>query len=478
MELTESYIDSLAPNSSAIKNAQGLVKKRSFVRLNRTDDDSLLFGECTGSGSSNYECSADFIVPEMPVLRCSCPSRQLPCKHALGLLYALIGGNDFVVAAVPEDIAAKREKAVKREEKKEQQAAEGAADKTRKPNKSALTKKIRTQLEGLDALEKLTLSLVRGGLGTIDKKTVKAIEDHVKQLGNYYLTGAQTQLRRLALLLSGTDDRETAYTYAVEQLTLIHAFVKKGRAHLTAKLDDPELAPDSESTIEEWLGHAWQLAELKQAGLVSEDVELIQLAFMSYDDPARLEYVDQGYWLESATGDIHRTVHYRPYKAAKHMKEEDSFFDVAIVKSLYRYPGETNRRVRWEEMTSRPLTSRDLERIPAAANRSYADAVKRVKNELKNPLGERNPVMLLQVADVVRDGQGRYTISDESGQHMALDDAPAFGHGTVSLLPHVPAESLRDAALLVMFEHLPDSGRLVAQPLTIIKGADMIRLLY
>ncbi|MDF2726425.1 MAG: hypothetical protein K0Q59_6103 [Paenibacillus sp.] len=450
MELTESYVDSLAPNSSAIKN---------------------------GSGSSNYECSADFIVPEKPVLRCSCPSRQLPCKHALGLLYALVGGSDFVVATVPEDIAAKREKAVKREEKKEQ-AAEGVPDKPRKTNKSALTKKIRTQLEGLDALEKLTLSLVRGGLGTIDKKAAKAIEDHVKQLGNYYLTGAQTQLRRLALLLSDMDDREAAYTYAVEQLTLIHAFVKKGRAHLTAKLADPELAPDSESTIEEWLGHAWQLTELKDFGLMSEDVELIQLAFLSYDDTARQEYVDQGYWLDKSTGDIHRTVHYRPHKAAKHMREEDSFFDVALVKSLYRYPGETNRRVRWEEMTSRPLAPHDLETIPAIANRSYADAVKRVKNELKNPLGDRNPVMLLHVAEVVRDGQGRYAIADDSGQYMTLEDVFAFGHGTVSLLRHVPTASLRDAAMLVMFEHRPDSGRLVAQPLTIIKGADMIRLLY
>ncbi|MEF3306618.1 SWIM zinc finger family protein [Paenibacillus sp. GYB003] len=478
LELTESYVDSLAPNASAIKNAQGLVKKRSFVRLNRSEDDTLLFGECTGSGSSNYECSADFVVPEKPVLRCSCPSRQLPCKHALGLLYAFALGSDFAVAAIPEDIAAKREKAAKREENKERRAESGETDKPRKTNKSALAKKIRAQLEGLDMLEKLTLSLVRGGLGTIDKKAVKAIEEPIKQLGNAYLTGAQTQLRRLALLLTDPDDREAAYTYAVEQLTLIHAFVKKGRAHLTAKLDDPELTPDRESTIEEWLGHAWQLAELSEYGLMSENVELIQLAFISYDDPARQEFVDQGYWLETTTGDIHRTVHYRPYKAAKHMREEDSFFDVALVKSLYRYPGDMNRRVRWEEMTSRPIEPRDLELVAGFAGRSYADALKRVKNELKNPLGDRNPVMLLHSSDVVRDGQGRFVIADESGQQMALDDAPAFGNGTVSLLPYVPADRLRDAAVLVLFEHRPDNGRLVAQPLTIIKGADMIRLLY
>ncbi|MBN3525131.1 SWIM zinc finger family protein [Paenibacillus apiarius] len=478
IEITEAYVDSLAPNASAIKNAQGLVKKRTFVQLHRSEDESLLFGECSGSGKSNYQCSADFIHPEKPVLRCSCPSRQLPCKHALGLLYAYTGGGAFVTAPVPEDIVAKREKAEKREEKKSQQAAEGAEAKPKKVNKSALKKKIQAQLEGLDVLEKLTLSLIRGGLATIDKKVLKTIQDHVKQMGNYYLTGAQTELRRLALLLSNADEREGIYTYAVEQLTLIHAFIKKGRAHLTAKLADPDLALDHESTIEEWLGHAWQLAELKDCGLMTEQVELIQLAFLSYDDQARQEYVDQGYWLEKATGEIHRTVQYRPYRAAKHMREDDSFFDVANVKSLYRYPGDMNRRVRWDEMTSRPLEPQDLEPVSTLAHRSYADVVKRVKNQLKNPLGDKNPVMLLHVAEVHQTDQGQFAITDASGQHLALGDVFAFGHATVSLLPHIPSASLKDTAMLVMFEHGLDSGRLVAQPLTIIKGADMIRLLY
>lgn len=478
IEITESYVDSLAPNSAAIKNAQGLVKKRSFVRLNRSEDGVLLFGECSGSGSSNYQCSTDFIHPEKPVLRCSCPSRQLPCKHALGLLYAYIGGETFVSAAVPEDIAAKREKAEKREESRTKKAAESAEAKPKKVNKSALKKKIQAQLEGLDLLEKLTLSLVRGGLATIDKKGLKTIEDHVKQMGNYYLSGAQIELRRLVLLLSDTNDREAIYTYAVEQLTLIHAFIKKGRAHLAAKLADPDLALDHESAIEEWLGHAWQLTELKDCGLVTEQAVMIQLSFLSYNDRARLEYVDLGYWLEQASGEIHRTVQYRPYKAAKLMREDDSFFDVALVPSLYRYPGGMNRRMRWEEMTPRPLNEQDLQMIATKAHRSYADVIKQVKNQLKNPLSDKNPVMLLHAAEVRQTEQGQFVMTDESGQHLVLDDAIEFGYATVSLLPHIPAENLTDTTILVMFEHRLDSGRLVAQPLTIIKGADMIRLLY
>lgn len=478
IEITESYIDSLAPNSSAIKNAQGLVKKRSFVRFNRSQDATLLFGECSGSGKSNYQCSADFIHPEKPVLRCSCPSRQLPCKHALGLLYAYAGGAEFLEAEVPEDILSKREKAEKREEQKTKQAAEGIETKPKKVNKSALKKKIQAQLDGLELLEKLALSLIRGGLATIDKKVLKTIDEHVKQMGNYYLTGAQIELRQLSLLLKQASEQDELYTYAMEQLTLIHALVRKGRAHLTAKLADPDLALDHESTIEEWLGHAWQLDQLKACGLMREQVELVQLAYFSYDDQARQELVDLGYWLELSSGDIHRTIQYRPYKALKHMKEEDSYFDAVQVSALYTYPGEMNRRVRWEDMIPRRMELQEIESLSKLGQRSFAEAIKLVKNQLKNPLSDRNPVMLLHVSEVLQNEQGHYALVDQAGHHLALEDITPSNQGSVELLPYIPAEQLSDATMLVVFEYHMGSGRLVAQPLTIIKGADMIRLLY
>ena len=45
-------------------------------------------------------------------------------------------------------------------------------------------------------------------------------------MGNYYLSGAQAELRRLALVLSDKD-QEKAYTYAVEQLAVMNAIIKK-----------------------------------------------------------------------------------------------------------------------------------------------------------------------------------------------------------------------------------------------------------
>lgn len=477
-ELTSSYVDSLAPNAAAIKNGQGLVRKKSFIRLHRSENGELLFGQCAGSGKTPYECSVDFLAPESPVFRCSCPSRQFPCKHALGLLYAYVEGQTFTAAPVPETIAAKREKAGKREENKVKQAAEGGGSKPKKVNKSALKKKITAQLEGLDLLEKLVLSLIRGGLSTIDAKTLKTIQEHVKQLGNYYLSGAQIELRRFALLLGKGQDREQSYTYAVEQLTRLHAFIKKGRAYLTARSEDPELALDHESTIDEWLGNAWQLSELKEYGLTAADVELLQLAFYSYDDRARQEFVDLGYWLETASGVVHKTVHYRPYKAAKLLREDDSFFEIAAIPLLYKYPGELNARVRYEEMTARPVTAADLAQVPAQAHRSIAEAVKTVKNQLKNPLGDKLPVLLLYAASLGVTEDGQYVLTDESGGQLVLEDIPSLAQGTLELLPFLPPASFKDCSVLVMFEHNLDQGKLLAQPLSIINSEGITRLLY
>ncbi|MWV42132.1 SWIM zinc finger family protein [Paenibacillus sp. HJL G12] len=476
IEITETWIDSLAPNSAAIKNGHDLIKKGKFTVLHQSEDQQVLFGSCAGSGKTPYSPSADFVIPDKPVMRCSCPSRQIPCKHVLGLLYAYAEGKSFSRAAVPDELAAKREKAEKREEKKAKETAEGNAAKPKKVNKSALKKKVIAQLEGLDVLEKLIFSLIRRGLGTLDAKELKVIQEHVKQMGSFYLNGAQVQLRKLHIILTSGGNPERTYNLAAEQFAVIHAFIKKGRAHLNAKLEDPELALDRESSIEEWLGHAWQLSELKEAGLVGPETELIQLSFLSYDDASRMEFVDNGYWMQMDSGEIHCTVQYRPYKAAKLMREEDSFFEVAHVPMLYRYPGDMNRRVRFESFTSRTVDQQDIARIREYAASSYVEAVKRVKNQLKNPLGDPNPVMMLHVEKVVTDDNGRIFIVDAYGETLGLQDL--LEDSTVHLLNYLPEYSLKNVAMLVVFEHQTQSGQLRVQPLSIVNGQEIVRLLY
>src|SRR4051812_37760094 len=83
-----SYVDSVAPNAEAMKNGRALLTKGKFVARHIDGEQTLLFGECQGSGKEPYRCSCDFFRADQPTYRCSCPSRQFPCKHCVGLLYA------------------------------------------------------------------------------------------------------------------------------------------------------------------------------------------------------------------------------------------------------------------------------------------------------------------------------------------------------------------------------------------------------
>src|SRR6516165_7800307 len=120
--IDEAFVDSVAPNAEAAKNGRGLVLKQYLKKLHISEDEPILFGECLGSGKEPYRCSCDFLRPEAPTHRCSCPSRQFPCKHCLGLMYAYAMGKKFTKAAVPEDLQAKREKVQARVEKKVEDA--------------------------------------------------------------------------------------------------------------------------------------------------------------------------------------------------------------------------------------------------------------------------------------------------------------------------------------------------------------------
>ncbi len=90
ISIDEAYVDAAAPNTEAAKNGRGLVLKGKFLKLHHDSDETLLFGECQGSGKEPYRCSSDFARADQPTHRCSCPSRQFPCKHCLGLMYAFV----------------------------------------------------------------------------------------------------------------------------------------------------------------------------------------------------------------------------------------------------------------------------------------------------------------------------------------------------------------------------------------------------
>lgn len=476
--IDEGYVDSAAPNADAVKNGRGLVLKGKFTELHVDAEGTILFGQCQGSGKEPYRCSCDFVRADQPTYRCSCPSRQFPCKHCVGLMLAYVLKRGlFSTAEVPADVAEKREKLTARTEKKKEEEA-----KPKSVNKAALAKKIQAQLDGLDLLEKLTFDVTRIGIGNMNAKIAGEMEEKARQLGNAYLPGAQAALHRYTTLFveegdgRGAGRGEAVFSEALDQLSRLHALVKQGRSYLQRRLEDPELKPETGTAIAAWLGHAWQLAELKAAGLVENDVELVQLAFNTHDDVARREYVDTGVWMNLNTGRVQITQNFRPYKAVKFIKSDDSFFQVAQVKELCVYPGDVNGRIRWEGMIPRPLEARDLERIRGHARPEFAAVVKEVRNNLKAPLADKQPIYALRFRRIGQ-VEGVPVVEDAAGERLVLTDQgmteePASCH----LLGLISPELHKDQVLVARFRHDLDRRKLEIKPLSIVSGNGIVRL--
>jgi hypothetical protein len=59
IELTEELVAAMAPVDKAILDGRELIKKGAFRALAKSEDGTLVFADCQGSGSSPYKVSLD-----------------------------------------------------------------------------------------------------------------------------------------------------------------------------------------------------------------------------------------------------------------------------------------------------------------------------------------------------------------------------------------------------------------------------------
>jgi hypothetical protein len=88
MPIEVSKIEELAPDQASLGAAAKLKKANLWSLL--ACEQSLVWGECQGSGSSPYRV----ICSEADLgYKCTCPSRKLPCKHVLALMWMRAEGT-------------------------------------------------------------------------------------------------------------------------------------------------------------------------------------------------------------------------------------------------------------------------------------------------------------------------------------------------------------------------------------------------
>ena len=467
--ITEKFVRTSAVNASALSNAKKISSSGGFRALYKTADDTLIYGDCYGSGSKPYNASCDF-SGESVVFRCSCPSRQIPCKHCLGIMLDWLAGKEFTVGDVPEDIARKREKIEKRQEK----ASSGETSAPKKPNKSAAAKKLKKQREGLELAGNFVKDILSRGVCSLSKAACAQYMNFAQQLGDYYLPEPQTivyQIIEAASKLSeNPDDAESERVIAL--CVKLSSTVKKSMDYIDQKLESGEVLPE-DSVLYEAMGGVWKLFQLKELGLYKENAAIMQLAFTVINNTARKSLSETGYWIDLDSGEIYRTENIRPYKAMQYIQATDSCFNVYVAKELYLYPGTINRRIRWESAEDFEPLPKDSQRILTLTEESISAAVKKAKNELKNTLSRPYAVVLLPFDTIGTDSKGGLVLKHKN-ETIALADCDEFPDACTVL--KLVAGGLSGCALAGALRYIPSEHRFVFSPYSLVTADDVIRL--
>ena len=94
---TVEEITELAPGKSSVTNAKKLAKPEKWRRLGREGE--AIWGVAVGSKGDHY--AVYVTAGGASAMRCSCPSRQRPCKHALAIALLDAAGHSFEEEALP-----------------------------------------------------------------------------------------------------------------------------------------------------------------------------------------------------------------------------------------------------------------------------------------------------------------------------------------------------------------------------------------
>ncbi|MGU3583830.1 SWIM zinc finger family protein [Rhodococcus sp. C26F] len=189
---TLQQINAVAPDPSSMTAARGVAS----AWLETGHDTTALWGLCRGRGTTPYRTAID---PSAPAYTCTCPSRKLPCKHALSLLVRWSEGAvpaaqapDFVTGWLAARIASTTLPAP-------------ADEPVKAPDPATAQRRAERVAAGLDDLDRWLTDRIRHGLGAVDHgyDTYEAI---AARMVDAQAPGAASALRALATVVNDETD--------------------------------------------------------------------------------------------------------------------------------------------------------------------------------------------------------------------------------------------------------------------------------
>src|SRR5262249_8101753 len=173
--ITSEQALALAPDASSAQAGKKLAAVKNWKNLGRAA--TALWGEC--QGSALYQVRVDL---NGMAVRCSCPSRKLPCKHGLGLILLSINDPSALPEAEPPDWVASW--LAKRSAPKDATPKAAAVSPEKAAAQAAKTaaKREKGVSDGLDTLDLWLADLVRNGIGALEGQSASFWETQAARM--------------------------------------------------------------------------------------------------------------------------------------------------------------------------------------------------------------------------------------------------------------------------------------------------------
>ena len=239
---TTEQVASLAPDAASIAAAREVAGPRLWSSTGH--DERAAWGQCR-----SYLAAVDLVDP---AFSCTCPSRKVPCKHALGLLMLWASSPEAVRPAaappwVDEWLAARARRATRAPAGTEKKPVDPEARARRMAGRASRIG------AGLEELDLWLRDLVRHGLASAQGRPFHYWDDVAARMVDAQAPGVGSQVRRMASIVRSGDGWPGRL--------LAHA----GRLHLLAEAWSrfDTLPAETQADLRTAVGWSWTSEEVR-----------------------------------------------------------------------------------------------------------------------------------------------------------------------------------------------------------------------
>jgi hypothetical protein len=384
----------LAPDSSSATAGKKLATLKNWKNLGRAA--TALWGEC--QGSALYQVRVDL---NGMAVRCSCPSRKLPCKHGLGLILLSINDSSALPEAEPPEWVASW--LAKRSAPKDETPKATAVSPEKAAAQAAKTaaKREKGVSDGLDTLDLWLTDLVRNGMGALEGQPTSFWEAQAARMTDAKAPGVAGRLRRMGGIPGASDDWPVKLLGELGRLSLlIQAYRRQDALDETLRED-----------VRQLIGWSLSQDELAARGEHVSDRWTVLGQWVDNQDRG----LEQRTWLQGAqTG---RQALVLQYSFANQPFPESYIPGSSFDAELHFYPGGYPLRARVAERKGEPVASH--ERLPGCET-IEAFLMKRAEAVSRQPWLDRLACVLRDVKPVCASADS-WWIRDQSGMALPLE---------------------------------------------------------